>query len=99
MNPSSCVIRRTLLVLSFVVLTGTAHAQFRASLRGTVTDPTGAAVVGATVTLIDTDTNQKLVSITDANGIYQFNALPPAPYKLTVEKTGFTTKVGARFSF
>lgn len=90
---SNCVIRHSLLVLSLVVFTGTAHAQFRGSLRGTVTDPTGAAVVGATVTLLDTDTNQKLVSVTDANGIYQFNALPPAPYKLTVEKAGFTTKV------
>src|SRR5215470_14245497 len=70
-----------------------ARAQFRASLRGTVTDPQGAAVNGATVTLTNTDTNQNLVSTSDANGIYQFNALPPVPYRLTVEKAGFTKKV------
>jgi hypothetical protein len=69
-----------------------ARAQFRASLRGTVTDPQGAAVSGATVTLINTETNQTLVSTSDDNGIYQFNALPPAPYQLTVEKAGFTKK-------
>lgn len=70
-----------------------AQAQFRASLRGTITDPSGAAVAGATVTLTNTDTNFTVTSTSDANGIYQFNALPPAPYKLTVQKTGFKEKV------
>jgi hypothetical protein len=69
-----------------------AQAQFRASLRGTITDPNGGAVVGATVTLTNTSTNEKLTSTTDASGIYQFNALAPAPYTLTVEKSGFQTK-------
>jgi hypothetical protein len=69
-----------------------AQAQFRGSLRGTVTDPTNAAVAGATVTLTNTDMNTTLSSTSDANGIYEFNALPPAPYKLTVEKPGFKKK-------
>jgi len=77
------------LILSSIV----AHAQFRASLRGTVTDSQGAAVPGATVTLVDTATNEKRVSTSDANGIYQFNALAPAPYQLTVEHDGFKKKV------
>src|ERR1041384_8200278 len=68
-------------------------AQFRASLRGTVTDPQGAVVPGATVTLINKDTNATLASTSDDNGIYQFNALPPAPYRLTVEREGFQKKV------
>src|ERR1041385_8953966 len=70
-----------------------AQAQFRASLRGTVTDPQGAVVPGATVTLINKDTNATLASTSDDNGIYQFNALPPAPYRLTVERDGFQKKV------
>ena len=70
-----------------------AQAQFRASLRGTVTDPQGAAIPGATVTLVNTDTNYTLVSTSDGNGIYNFNALPPAPYRLTVQHEGFTQKV------
>ncbi|HTS13347.1 MAG TPA: TonB-dependent receptor [Candidatus Limnocylindrales bacterium] len=70
-----------------------AQAQFRGSVRGTITDPTGAAVPGAKVTLTDTNTNLTMTSTSDENGIYQFNALPPAPYRLTVEKTGFQQKV------
>jgi hypothetical protein len=69
-----------------------ANAQFRASLRGTVTDPTGATVPGATVTLTNTATNQKVVATSDANGIYQFSALQPAPYSLSVEHAGFKTR-------
>ena len=74
-------------------LTVLAHAQFRASLRGTVTDPQGAVVVGAKVTLTEVGTNHASVSISDANGIYQFNALPSVPYRLTVEGQGFKQKL------
>ena len=34
-----------------------------------------------------------MVSTSDANGIYNFNALPPAPYRITVEHEGFTKQV------
>ena len=69
------------------------HAQFRASLTGTVTDSSGAVVPGATVTLVDTATNYKQTVTSNSAGIYVFNALPPAPYQLTVSMTGFQTKV------
>jgi hypothetical protein len=82
-----------LLMLSALLWPTLAQAQFRGSLRGTVTDSQGAAVEGATVTLTNTQTNATLSSTTDANGIYQFNALPSAPYQLTVEKSGFAKKV------
>jgi hypothetical protein len=82
-----------LVSLMTISLTIYSHAQYRASLRGTVTDPSGAVVAGATVTLVDTDTNNTQVSVTDGNGIYQFNALPPAPYRLTAEHEGFKKKV------
>jgi Carboxypeptidase regulatory-like domain len=80
-------------VFSSMFLLGSAQAQFRGALRGTVTDPQGAAVAGATVTLTDTATNKTLVVTSDANGIYEFNALAPDPYQLTVEHEGFTKKV------
>ncbi len=69
-----------------------ALAQFRASLRGTVTDPQGALVPGAKVTLVNTETNESQISITSDSGIYNFNALPPARFTITVEKGGFKTK-------
>ena len=81
------------LIVAALLWPALAQAQFRGSLRGTITDPQGAAVAGATVTLTNTSTNQSFTSVSDANGIYQFNALPPAPYRLTVEKEGFTKKV------
>jgi len=69
------------------------QAQYRASLRGVVTDPQGAVVSGATLTLLNTDTNATMTAKTDAAGIYVFNALPTANYKITVEQTGFKKKV------
>lgn len=80
-----------IVVLSFWALPS--YAQYRASIQGVVTDPDGAIVSGATLTLINQETNQKLTATTDENGIYNFNALPPSKYSLTVEKTGFKKKV------
>jgi len=76
-----------------ISFTATLQAQFRGSLRGTVTDPQGRAIPGAKATLLDTGTNHTQMSISDASGIYQFNALAPAPYRLTVEAQGFHQKV------
>ena len=69
------------------------HAQYRGSLSGTITDPQRAVITGATVTLVNTATKQTMVSTTDANGIYHFNALPPSTYQLTVDATGFKQQV------
>src|SRR5689334_893698 len=82
-----------LLITCVVVLSVPGHAQYRGSLRGTVTDAQGATITGAKVTLVNTTTNRTLVATTDANGIYQFNALEPAPYRLTVEAPNFQQKV------
>jgi hypothetical protein len=79
-----------LIFLTFV--TAAAHAQYRGSLRGTVVDAQGNAVSGTTVTLTNKDTGANLVSTSDDNGIYQFNALPIANYELTAKHGGFKTK-------
>jgi len=70
-----------------------AHGQYRASIQGVVSDPQGAVISGATVTLKNLQTNQTLTATTDDNGIYNFNALPPSRYSITVDKTGFKKKV------
>jgi len=70
-----------------------AAAQYRASIQGTVTDPQGAAVAAAAVTLQNQETGQTYKTDTNENGIYNFNGLPPSKFTLTVEKAGFKTKV------
>ncbi len=68
-------------------------AQFRASIRGTVSDQTGAVLSGATVTLTDPGTGSVQTAQTDAAGVYTFNALPPDEFSLAVESTGFQKRV------
>ncbi len=82
-----------LVLFCCVIFTPDARAQYRGSLRGTVSDPQGEVVPGATVTLVNKDTNNTLVATSDDNGIYTFNALPPAPYRLTAEHPGFKKQV------
>src|SRR6202158_6455894 len=93
MSRSSLAVRVALLTVCVCASTTVVHAQFRGSLRGTVTDSQGAAVAGATVTLVSTDTNRTQVSTSSDIGLYEFNALEPAPYRLTAEGKGFKKKV------
>jgi hypothetical protein len=79
------------IVLAGTILFVTAvHAQYRASITGTITDTSGAVIPGATVTLTDTETNKVLTATSDANGLYTFNALPPSKFTVVVAKQGFT---------
>jgi hypothetical protein len=58
-------------------------------LVGTVTDPSGAAVPGATVALTDTATNALRTATTNDAGRYNFPNVPPGNYNLTISKAGF----------
>src|SRR6516165_3088955 len=80
-------IRVFVLFLIFVTLS---HAQSgTTSLRGTVTDPTGAVVPSATVTLTSGEIGVNLTAETDKNGFYQFQEVRPATYVLSVNAPGF----------
>lgn len=81
------------MLFCFCLFIASAHAQYRASIQGTVTDSQGAVVQGATVTLKNLQTNQTQISTTNDAGIYNFTALPPSQYSLSVEKAGFQKKV------
>ncbi len=72
---------------------GVAHAQFRASIQGTVTDPTGAVIPNATLTLRDLGTNRTLTATSSADGVYNFNELPPDRFDLTATAAGFKQNV------
>jgi outer membrane receptor protein involved in Fe transport len=62
-----------------------------ATLFGTVTDSTGAAIPNANVTLMETDTNFTRTTVTKEDGSYREEFLPVGPYKVTVNAPGFKT--------
>src|ERR1700751_6024162 len=73
---------------------GSLNAQISsATLVGTVTDPTGAAIAGATVEAENNATLTARSAKTDAKGEYVIPDLPAAHYTLTVGITGFKTYV------
>ena len=59
------------------------------SIVGSVTDSTGSAVPGATVTIEQTETKLKRELVTDATGAYHFTAVPTGTYAVTVTMSGF----------
>lgn len=61
----------------------------RGGITGTVTDQKGAAVPGATVTITNIGTNQKVVLTTSDDGAFTANSLDPVLYNVTVEASGF----------
>lgn len=91
---SRTLLHRLAFMLGVVCLLGPlAHAQFRTSIQGTVTDPSGAVIPDATLTLLNTATNASVTHKSDAQGIFNFNALPPANFTLTVNHDGFQERV------
>ena len=79
----------TILSLCFLPV---AHAQSAgtASVQGTVTDPTGAAVPNASITLTNVDTNVARTTVTDSSGLYSLPNVAVGPYSLTVTASGFS---------
>jgi hypothetical protein len=77
--------------LSVLAINGNAQT-FRGTILGTVTDSSGAAVSGATVSVKNTGTGLLRTVTTDDDGNYSAPELPIGTYSVTVEKSGF--KVG-----
>ncbi len=86
-------IRLALLVLFCAAMVFNAHAQFTSAIQGTVTDPSGAVVDGATVTLTNIGTDVSLTFVTRKAGQYTFNSLAPGRYKIAVAAQGFQKKI------
>ncbi|NWF84500.1 MAG: carboxypeptidase regulatory-like domain-containing protein [Bryobacteraceae bacterium] len=82
-----------LLILTGLFSAAACAQTFFGSVVGTVTDPTGAAIPQATVTLTNLGTSDRRTMQTDADGGYQFVNLTPGQYRLEVEKPGFRRMV------
>ncbi len=66
------------------------------SITGRVTDSSGLPVPGATVTIQSTHLQGTRTAVTSENGDYLLPALPPGPYTITVELSGFATSKQTR---
>ena len=81
------------LLLTLVAVTGTLQCawaqEVTASITGTVTDPSGAAVPGANVTATSQERGVTFTAVTNDSGLYRVSQLPVGTYTLKVEKSGF----------
>ena len=82
------VVRSELMFVVLACLSLTAQ-QITGSIRGTVTDPMGAMVQGATVTAEEAETGLSRTTITDRSGNYVVLELPVGHYRLQVTAKGF----------
>ena len=79
-------------VLAFFLSGAAAVAQtITGSVRGTVTDPSGASIPGATVAVTNTDTGVTTQTVTDQSGLYNVGFLVLGNYKVTVSAPRFET--------
>ena len=92
MKVRSCITRTLFVLLIAAVMAPSLMAQSLVSgdLAGTVTDPSGAVVSGATVTLKSVATGATQTATTNSNGAYRFSLLPPGSYSVSVSAQGFS---------
>ena len=90
---------KTILALLFVAFCSSLNDRVIAqtggggSIQGTITDPTGAVVPGATVTATNVATRVETTRQTTDAGIYVIAPLPPGEYKVVASSTGFLTLI------
>jgi outer membrane receptor protein involved in Fe transport len=77
------------LTLAMFATSAMAQSSTTGSIEGTVTDPNGAAVKGATVTVTSPNLISPQSATTNDEGRYQVPALPPGKYKVAIDASGF----------
>src|SRR5579863_7847028 len=95
---SSSLLRMQLLTLALLSVLAClcmpplmAQSAGTSALTGIVTDPSGAAIPNATVTIISNATGQSRTTNTGADGAYRFTLLPPGDYHVSFSSGGFKT--------
>ena len=84
---------RLAIILSIISASILPLAAQTSSLQGVVKDAQGATVPAAVVTITNTDTSASRKEVSDETGTYRFLQVPAGPYKLEIQKAGFSTKV------
>ncbi len=83
----------TALSFAFLFLSISAHAQILGELKGQVTDPSGAVVSNAHVTLTQLNSGVKQETQTTSTGEYDYTQLNSGVYSVTVDHAGFSTLI------
>ena len=76
-------------LLSLLAITSTAQTP-QGALIGTVSDPNGGRIAGATVSAEAVGSSLKRVAVTNSSGEYRIDGLPPSDYRVTVTAANFS---------
>ena len=83
-----CLVAISMLLLALGAVAQVQNGQF----TGVVTDPSGAAIPNAKVTVTNMGTSLSVTSTSNQNGVYVVKELPVGTYKITAEAKGFKTR-------
>jgi hypothetical protein len=93
-NPRKLLCSKILPVFALLLMAGPAHSQeVTAAINGVVTDPSGAAMVGAKVTAKDLDRGTTYPTTSDSLGRYNIPRVAPGNYEVRAEGAGFQASV------
>ena len=88
--------RRRYLVIAFSLFSAIAWSQTQlATVFGTITDPSGAVIPQAAVTIVNQSTGFERQVLTGMTGQYRLAGLPTGNYSLRIERPGFQTQLRA----
>ena len=82
-----------MVVMALLIASSMRAQQATGAITGAVTDPSGAPVAGASVTVTDTERGTSLKAQTNTDGVYNFPQLQIGQYNVRVEATGFQTSL------
>ena len=99
MTAAKLTLRTILFLFCLAVSVSTVHAQFKASIQGTVLDPEGNAIAGCKVQVVEQSTGLTRETVTSDQGFYRIAELPPGQYTVTVEAPGFNKSVSKDVAF
>jgi len=92
MRPNSVFSLRARIALVACLSTAAAGAQTTtARLTGTITDPSGAAISNAQITITNQRTGQSRVVVSNGDGLYVAVSLPPGTYDVSIAGSGFAS--------
>ncbi|HTZ98557.1 MAG TPA: carboxypeptidase regulatory-like domain-containing protein [Terriglobales bacterium] len=84
---------RVMLVAVLLMATSMVAQTFRGTILGTVSDPSGAVISGATVKVKNVDTGLERSTQTGSDGSYSLTELPVGAYTVSITQSGFQTSV------